>query len=338
MPNNSTSTAFPIQILAFGELLWDMLPTGKKLGGAPVNFSYHAQTLGANVRSLTRIGPDDLGREITERFVKLGLSQDALQTSSTAPTGTVDVKLDAKGDPTYSIVENVAWDEINVDSEVIAQIKTFLDPFKAKSAFYFGSLALRSSNNKVAVTNIISALPPEVLRVCDLNLRAPFFDRETVEFTLDKADVFKLNDLEAVELSKMFADKTVDRLSALADTSGSLSVSIVSDFARVKQELSAWAQDWLSTFNLTHIILTCGSEGAFIFDQENVVYAPSQKVDVKDCVGAGDSFAAVCTVGILRSEPLPKIIEAASERAAFVCSQEGGTPSIPQELTRPFDN
>lgn len=341
MLNGPSSTTTPIRILTFGEILWDILPEGKKLGGAPVNFSYHAKTQGADVRLLTRIGADYLGREIQERLSALGLSQDALQISPTAPTGTVDVLLDANGNPTYRIVENVAWDEIKVDPSVIMDVKNFLNFPKAPKAFYFGSLALRSTNNKESFKELLQSIFPDVLRICDLNLRAPFYDRETIEFTLDVADVYKLNDLEAIELSKMFSNVLPDRLSVLADENKSLAGSIVSNFDITKKMITIWADDWFKAFHLTNIILTCGSEGAFIIEnnssRENIFYAPASKVDVKDCVGAGDSFTAVCTVGLLARQPLQKIVDAASKRAAFVCSREGGTPEIPDELAKPFE-
>lgn len=336
MQNKQCTDVKSIRIVAFGELLWDMLPSGKKLGGAPVNFSYHAQTLGADVRPLTRIGCDNLGAEIVDRLDALEIPQEALQISQTTPTGTVDVKLDTKGCPTYRIVENVAWDEIRVDENDLAQIVQFLSEPNVGSAFYFGSLALRTNNNKNAVARILNALPSHILRVCDLNLRSPFYDRPTIEFTLGSADVFKLNDAEAVELDKMFSDKTPKLLDSLADTEGALTTAIRTDFERVKVVLVQWAQNWLKTFNLQTIILTCASEGAFLFNSNGCFYAPSIKVDVKDSVGAGDSFAAVCVVGLLDSQNEQTIVEAAAKRAAFVCSREGGTPEVPQNLVHPF--
>lgn len=336
MQNNNSGLCNPMRILAFGELLWDMLPTGKKLGGAPINFSYHAQTLGAEVRSLTRIGDDPLGREIIERFQELGLSQELLQISSNAPTGTVDVVLDQKGTPSYHIVENVAWDEILINARILEQILDFLNAQASNTAFYFGSLALRSTNNQASIQQILQGLSAKVMKVCDLNLRAPFYNRKTIEFALNNADVFKLNDLEATELNALFSDRTPNYLSEIADVDGALSYAIRTNFEETKQILSKWAQNWINEFKLQNIVLTCGSEGAFLFNSQETVYTPSVEVDVKDTVGAGDSFAAVCAVGLLCKRPMTQIANAASKRAAFVCSQEGGAPKVPQQLRNPF--
>lgn len=333
---NQTPATFSAtsRIVAFGEILWDLLPTGKKLGGAPVNFLYHAQTLGADVRPLTRIGSDALGDEIRERLDALVLSPQFLQISPDAPTGTVAVSLDAAGTPTYRIVENVAWDEIAVDAETADALVRFLTEENAASAFYFGSLALRSETNKRSLTQILERLPRSVLRVCDLNLRAPFYSRAVVESTLNAADVFKLNDAEAVELDALFADLEAPTLGRFADDAGSLTAP---DSPEVAAALADWAARWRRRFNLRTLILTCGGAGAWIFDETGSAFASAAPVErIADTVGAGDSFAAVCVVGLLSGRSVAEIVAAASRRASFVCSQEGGTPTIPPEAADPF--
>ena len=305
---SAPSVSAPPRIVAFGEILWDLLPTGKKLGGAPVNFLYHSQPLGADVRALTRIGDDPLGAEIRERLDALALSTQFLQISPNAPTGTVAVSLDAAGTPTYRIVENVAWDEIAVDAETADALVRFLTEKNAASAFYFGSLALRSETNRRSLTQILERLPRSVLRVCDLNLRAPFYSREVVESTLNAADVFKLNDAEAVELDALFADDA-----------GSLTAP---DSPEVAAALADWAARWRRRFNLQTLVLTCGGNGAWIFDETGSAFAPAAPVErIADTVGAGDSFAAVCVVGLLTARPIAEIVAAASRRASWVCSQ-----------------
>lgn len=324
----------PPRIVAFGEILWDLLPTGKKLGGAPVNFLYHSQTLGADVRALTRIGDDQLGAEIRERLDALALSTQFLQISPDAPTGTVAVSLDAAGTPTYRIVENVAWDEIAVDAETADALVRFLTEKNAASAVYFGSLALRSKTNRRSLTRILERLPRFVLRVCDLNLRAPFYSRDVVESTLNAADVFKLNDAEAVELDALFADFEAPTLNRFADDAGSLTAP---DSPEVAAALADWAARWRRRFDLRTLVLTCGGAGAWIFDETGSAFAPAAPVKrIADTVGAGDSFAAVCVVGLLSGRSVAEIVDAASRRASFVCSQEGGTPSIPPEAADPF--
>lgn len=333
-PSSDFPVSAPLRIVAFGEILWDLLPTGKKLGGAPVNFLYHSQTLGADVRALTRIGADPLGDEIRERLDALALSPQFLQISPNAPTGTVAVSLDAAGTPTYRIVENVAWDEIAVDAETADALARFLTEENAASAFYFGSLALRSETNRRSLTQILERLPRSVLRVCDLNLRAPFYSRDVVESTLNAADVFKLNDAEAVELDALFADLEPPTLARFADAAGSLTAP---DSPEVAAALADWAARWRRRFNLRTLVLTCGGAGAWLFDETGSAFAPAAPVErIADTVGAGDSFAAVCVVGLLSGRPIGEIVDAASRRASFVCSQEGGTPSIPPEVADPF--
>lgn len=323
------------RIVAFGEILWDMLPTGPKLGGAPVNFLYHARVIGANVQALTRIGDDQLGRDILARLDELQLPTEFVQISKTAPTGVVDVTLDAIGNPTYKIVENVAWDEIEVDDKIAEETLKFLSGSPA-SAFYFGSLALRTNGNREALERLILQLPSGVLRVCDLNIRPPFYSKEIVDFALRHSDVFKLNDVEAVELDALFADRTPSLLAALADADKGLGGAITTRKAEADAVLAQWAENWQNKFGLKTIILTCGAHGAYLFNEGRISYAPSIPVTVADAVGAGDSFAAVCVVGILTGESDDVIVKAASTRAAFVCSQSGGTPKIPAENANPF--
>lgn len=338
-PNQPQHSA-PLRVVAFGEILWDMLPAGKKLGGAPVNFLYHSQTLGAEVRPLTRIGADELGREIRAVLDKLGFSPETLstlQTSPTAPTGTVAVTLDANGSPSYEIVKNVAWDEIAVDDATEAAIVRFLTEKSAAipSFFYFGSLALRSETNRRSLAQILAALPPSVVRVCDLNLRAPFFSREIIELALTDADVFKLNDAEATLLDEMLTDADFPSvLRRFAAEDGSLGTD---DSPEFRAALRDWATRLRRRFDLKTLVLTLGSRGAFLFDGAETAFSPSFPVEPKDSVGAGDAFSAVCLVGLARKLPAEKIVSAASRRAAFVCSREGATPPIPPELSDAFE-
>ena len=334
MPNSISKA---IRIVAFGELLWDMLPTGKKLGGAPVNFLYHAQTLGALTQPLTCVGNDSLGAEIVQSLRKLGVATDFIQISPTRPTGTVKVSLDEKGIPSYEIVENVAWDSIQVDDQVIDNVVSFLSSGD-KKAFYFGSLALRGQENREALRKLLEALPSSVLRICDLNLRPPFTSFDILESILRETDLFKLNDGEAIQLDRLFAKDGEPSLAPLADAEGGLGKAIDQKKSQTDQIVHRWAEDWSRRFVLRSVILTCGAHGAYLYQDGRLDYAPSVPVEVKDSVGAGDSFAAVCVCGLLNSIPGDIILEQASKRAAFVCAQEGATPAIPPQYSHPFDN
>ena len=331
----SRSQFLSSRIVAFGEVLWDMLPTGPKLGGAPVNFLYHAHVIGAQVQALTRVGEDQLGRDVLARFENLQIPTEFIQVSPNAPTGVVNVTLNADGNPSYEIVENVAWDEISVDDAVVEKVLHFLSG-SSRSAFYYGSLALRSQENRSGLEQIATRLPEQVLRVCDLNLRPPFFSRDVVEFTLKMSSVFKLNDAEAVKLDEMFDDVVPSSLAQLADSEGGLTEAIRRDKDNVDAKLALWAERWQKQFKLNAIIVTCGACGAYLFNGTRVSFAPAPKVKVADAVGAGDSFSAVCVVGMLNGIDDVLVVEAAAKRAAFVCSQEGATPAIPAENANPF--
>ncbi|WP_237722563.1 PfkB family carbohydrate kinase, partial [Singulisphaera acidiphila] len=182
------------KILAVGEVLWDLLPTGKQLGGAPANFTFHCRSLGALAGLVTRVGDDDLGRQVLERFRLLSLPTETVQVDPTWPTGTVSVTLAADGQPRFTIHEHVAWDRIGADEAGLALAR-------AADAVCFGSLAQRSEPARRAIRSLVSAARPEALRVFDVNLRPPFIDRDVIAYSLKLADVLKLNDVELPELA-----------------------------------------------------------------------------------------------------------------------------------------
>ena len=284
-----------MKILSIGEALWDMLPTGRKVGGAPANFAFHCMQLGADVRMLSRVGNDDLGRELIEFYRSLGLSTELIGTDSTAPTGTVGVELSADGQPKFTIHENVAWDNIE-SADTAVQFAQSAD------AIYFGSLAARTETTLRTIQTLVSQTKPSALRVLDLNLRDPFVDRDVIESMLRLANVLKLNDDELTRLAAMF------------DISGSTT------------EQHA---DWLTkTYGLKMLILTCGVHGSWIFNEGKAYFCESRKVEVVDTVGAGDAFTAVVVVGLLSGWSIETINDRANEMAAFVCTQSGATQKL----------
>ena len=339
MPKRTKDVNKPVKLLAFGEILWDMLPSGKKMGGAPVNFLYHAQTAGADVRALTRVGKDELGDEILENVRRLNLSTELIQTDPTAPTGVVEVALDEKGTPSYQIVKKVAWDNIATENETLEKVKEFFADPSVPSAFCFGTLALRSSNNKSAIVRLMEALPRHVKLFADLNFRAPFYAYETTDFSVGVSDFVKLSVEEALELNRLLPPVFLFKsdVEALNDPKVREELAASdSDDHEVKGAFREWATSLQKERNAGTIILTCGENGAFIFDRKKTYYEPAVPVAVKDTVGAGDAFAALCLVGLLRGVDYKTILKAAAKRAAFVCAQNGGTPIIPKKLLAPF--
>ena len=287
------------KILAVGEILWDLLPGGKQLGGAPANFAFHAHSLGADVHVVSSIGNDVLGHEILEQLRALGVPVDGISTDTNAPTGTVSVDVAADGQPRFTIHENVAWDGLVTNDESLA--------FAAQAdAVCFGSLGQRSERSRCAVRRLVAATPTTALRVFDINLRQHFHSRETIEESLVLANVLKLNDAELPVLAAMFG------------FSGDVGKQLVALGER---------------FKLHTIALTRGANGSLLLSRGAFSDHPGLKTPVVDTVGAGDAFTAAMTVGLLAGRTLKEINERANELAAYVCSQPGAMPIHPSTTT-----
>ncbi|WP_016778017.1 carbohydrate kinase family protein [Anaerophaga thermohalophila] len=282
-------------IVGIGEILWDILPEGKQLGGAPANFAWHAQQMGARGAVVSAVGKDKEGDEILKIIQERNLMNGISRVDK--PTGTVDVKL-VKGVPDYVINENVAWDFIalnDVAKEVIM----------SAGAICFGSLAQRSEVSCNTIQQALKMTPEKCIRVFDVNLRQSFYSRQIIESSLENATVFKINDEELVELRKLF--------------------SLSGDDVSVCRQL-------LEKYELRMIALTKGSEGSVLITREEMSEMKTPKVEVSDTVGAGDSFTAVMTFGLLAGKSLKEIHRSAIEISAFVCTRTGAMPDIPKEL------
>lgn len=287
-------------IVGIGEVLWDLLPDGPQLGGAPANFAYHAQVLGANASVITRVGNDLPGSEVRQRFQEMGLSVAGIQLDETVPTGTVSVSLTSGGIPAYVIHENVAWDYITANPAALNYVRT-------AQVVCFGSLAQRHAVSRQSIQRLISSAPSPAWRVLDVNLRQDFFSREVIEDSLKLANVLKLNDHELPVLASLFAIGG-DR----------------------REQIQALA----SRFELQVVALTCGAEGSLLYRDGQWAQGSAIAVNVKDTIGAGDAFTAALCLGLLRKLDLDKITETANRIAAHVCSCAGATPTLPEELRR----
>jgi fructokinase len=284
-----------MKILSIGEVLWDMLPSGRKVGGAPANLAFHCMQLGADVRMLSRVGNDALGRELIEFYRSLGLSTELIETDTAAPTGTVGVELSAEGQPKYTIHENTAWDKIEA-TDAALQFAQNAD------AVCFGSLAARSNTAFQTIQKLVSQTKPSALRVLDLNLRDPFVDKNVIESLLRLANVVKLNDEELTRIAAMFGVPG--------------------------NTVTQHADGVINNYGLKMLILTCGAQGSRIFADGQEHFCNSHKIAVVDTVGAGDAFTAMVVVGLLSGLPTETINERANDIAAFVCTQSGATPKI----------
>jgi fructokinase len=282
-------------VIGIGELLWDMLPDGKQLGGAPANFAYHAQQVGAKGAILSAIGNDLLGSEIGLDIEKLKIQ--SLISKANYPTGTVAVTIKDNGIPSYEIVENVAWDMISLCEDAKIELK------KA-DAICFGSLAQRNSVSRDSIIEAIGFTSEKCLKVFDINLRQHFYNKEVIKNSLDICNVLKINDEELLVLSDMFGWEG-------------------SDIEK--------CQFLMQHYQLELLALTCGENGSYLFSEEEQSFLETPKVEVADTVGAGDSFTGAMIMGKLQNKPLSEIHQMAVKVSAFVCTQKGATPSYDLE-------
>ena len=276
-------------IVGIGEILWDMLPSGKALGGAPANFAYHATRLGEEGWAVSAIGPDALGREIMDIVTEKRLKNVISVTDK--PTGTVQVELDARGVPTYTIMEGVAWDHIPFTPEMEALAQR-------ADAVCFGSLVQRMASRE-SVLRFLRATRPEALKVFDINLRQHYYSPEVLEESLKIADILKINDEE---------------------------IRIVADMFGLGGDDTAVSRALIDRYGLRLVILTKGAEGSEVITADDTLPQPAGEAEVVDTVGAGDSFTAAFVVAYLRGDSLADAQRLASDTAAYVCSRKGAMP------------
>ncbi|MBO4230166.1 MAG: carbohydrate kinase [Bacteroidales bacterium] len=284
-------------VIGIGEALWDMLPEGKKLGGAPANFAFHAGQFGLESMAVSAIGLDPLGEEIAKELEEHGLPFHLDRIDY--PTGTVQVTLDSNGIPRYEIKEDVAWDNIPYTKELA-------DLAGRAQAVCFGSLAQRNPVSRETIGWFLDAVPEDCLKVFDINLRQSFYSKEIIEDSLRRCDILKINDEELEIVKEMFG---LDDL----PTEG-LCRSIIDEYG------------------LKMLILTCGVNGSHVFSGDVSSFIETPKVKVSDTVGAGDSFTGAFVASILKGKTVREAHEAAVKVSAFVCTQSGAMPVIPEDL------
>lgn len=287
-------------VVGMGEALWDVLPEGEKIGGAPANFAYHVSQFGLPSCVVSAVGDDDLGREIIENFTAKGLKQ--LIADVPYPTGTVQVEIDQSGVPQYEIKENVAWDNIPYTErlESLAERTT---------AVCFGSLAQRNVVSRNTINRFLDVVSrnEENLIVFDVNLRQGFYNKEILCNSMKRCNILKINDEELVTVSRMFGYPGID----LQD--------------------KCWIL--LGKYNLKMLILTCGINGSYVFTPGNVSFQPTPKVEVADTVGAGDSFTAAFISSVLKGKSVSEAHSLAVRTSAFVCTEKGAMPTLPTQFT-----
>ena len=284
-------------IVGLGEVLWDVLPEGKKLGGAPANFAFHAGQFGMDSLAISAVGNDALGDETLAELTKKNLNHVIPRVDY--PTGTVQVELDADGVPTYDIKTNVAWDNVPFTKEIEAIAKDC-------RCVCFGSLAQRSEVTRSTIHKFIKAMPKGSLKIFDINLRQNFYDKDILQSSIKSCNILKINDEELVQLGRLYGYPGLD----------------ISN--------KCWLL--LGKYNLDMLVLTCGVNGSYVFTPGCVSFQETPQVEVTDTVGAGDSFTGTFASAILNGMPVPEAHKLAVEVSAYVCTQQGGMPRLPHKF------
>ena len=288
-------------VVGLGEVLWDVLPEGKKLGGAPANFAYHAgQFLGMdNTIAVSALGEDALAEETINALKEHGLNY--LLPRVEYPTGTVQVTLTGEGIPTYEIKENVAWDNIPYTAEM-AEIA------KSCRAVCFGSLAQRNITSWATIRQFLDDTPEDCLKIFDINLRQQFYSNDVIEESFKRCNILKINDEELVVLKRMYGYDALD--------------------------MRGICERILAEYELKLLVLTCGTNGSYVFAPGLTSFQETPKVTVADTVGAGDSFTGSFCAAILNGRPMEEAHKRAVQVSAYVCTQNGAMSTYPEELLK----
>lgn len=286
-------------IVGLGEVLWDVLPEGRKLGGAPANFAYNVRQFGFDSLAISAVGNDKLGDETLAALKNKGL--DFIMPQVPYATGTVLVSLDDEGIPAYDIRENVAWDNIPFTPEMKAAAQNC-------RAVCWGSLAQRNVVSRTTINSFLDAMPDGGgrLKVFDINLRQKFYTKEVIMESLRRCNVLKINDEELVVIGRLF------------------------DYPGLDMRNKCWLI--LGKYNLDMLVLTCGVNGSYVFTPGRVSFQETPRVDVVDTVGAGDSFTGAFCAAILKGMPVPEAHKLAVEISAYVCTQSGAMPVLPASI------
>ncbi len=284
-------------IVGLGEILWDLLPGGKVLGGAPANFAYQTSQFGFEGYAVSAIGKDALGDEIIESLSSKSLNHKIERVDF--PTGTVQVTLDGKGIPQYEICENVAWDNIPFTPEIE-------DLARKASTVCFGSLAQRSEVSRQTILRFLELLPHDALKVFDINLRQHFYTKEIIDNSLKHSNILKINDDEVVIVAELYGWNGLEE-------------------AEICRKL-------VEMYHLKLVILTKGTNGSYVITSGEEFFRPTPIVTVADTVGAGDAFTAGFVASLLRGKTIPEAHKTAVDVSAFVCTQHGAMPVLPDTL------
>jgi fructokinase len=289
-------------VAGIGEVLWDQLPQGDVLGGAPANVAYHAGQLGAESYIISAVGKDKLGDEIISRLNGKGIN--LLISRVANPTGTVKVTLDDNGVPDFVITMDVAWDYIELTSESL-KLASQLD------AVCFGSLAQRNIVSRNSITKFLNLLPEHALKIFDINLRQNFYNKQLINESIMISNVLKINEEELSIVAKLYGWQGNEEY---------------------------LCRKLLNDFELKLLAYTCGANGSYLFSKDDQSYIKTPVVKVKDTIGAGDSFTAALMVSLLNGYKLSECHSLAVDLSAFLCENDGAMPEYSLELKNRINN
>ena len=284
-------------VVGIGEILWDVYPNGKVLGGAPANFVYHVSQFGFNGYAVSAVGKDILGNEIADSLNKKELKCILQKTSE--PTGTVQVTIDNNGEPHYEICKNVAWDNLTFNDE-LKQLA------KRTNTICFGSLAQRNSVSAKAIGVFLDYLPTDALKIFDINLRQDFYNKKLIDSSLNRCNILKINNEELVTIAELFGWVRMNEME-ICDT-------------------------LIKNYSLKILILTKGVNGSYVMTHTEKSFKQTPEVQVVDTVGAGDSFTAAFVAALLKKKSISEAHQLAVDVAAFVCTQKGAMPFLPDSI------
>jgi fructokinase len=285
------------KIVGLGEILWDMLPNGKQLGGAPSNFAYISTLLGNEGIVASRIGRDALGNEAVQRLTKLGVGTASVQADPVHPTGTVQVEVDHAGQPKFEIAEGVAWDFLEWTpawQHLAAQ----------SDAICFGSLAQRAPTSRATIRQFLGAAKKDAVRIFDVNLRQQFYSNEVLAESMKLADIVKLNHEELPRIMQMFELPHRDEVAS--------------------------ADSLVELHGLKLICVTRGCRGSLLINHRSLDEHPGYRIQIGDAIGAGDAFTAALVYEYLQGVPLTRMNETANRMGAWVASRVGAMP-VPRD-------
>ena len=287
-------------VVGMGEALWDVLPDGKKIGGAPANFAFHAGQAGMDSRVVSAVGNDALGEEALATLEGKGLNIEAVARVD-FPTGVVNVSLGEQGIPQYDICEGVAWDNIPF-TPALANLA------RQAQTVCWGSLAQRNEVSRNTIYQFLDSTPDDCLKIFDINLRQNFYTKEIICESLKRCNILKINDEELITLGRLFGYPGLDI------------------------ENKCWLI--LGKYNLDMLVLTCGVNGSYVFAPGCKSFHETPHVEVADTVGAGDSFTGTFCACILKGMTIAQAHKHAVEVSDYVCTQHGAMPALPESLKR----